>query len=107
MYLGGDIQYLQCGMNRTIESMWNESSHRLTFPDGQSFALAVPLSSETELRLGSPTQQRDRASPWQSHSAVRQSSASAVPLSSETELRLGSPTQQRDRASPMAVPEGF
>jgi hypothetical protein len=56
--------------------MCDESSHRLTFPDGHSFAQAVPLSSETELRNGSPTQQGDRASP------------SAVPEGSDTTTQL-------------------
>jgi len=69
-------------------AMWDESSNRLTFPDGQSFANAVPLSSGTKLRPCSPTQQLDRASPMQSHSAAGQSFAYAVPLSSGTELRL-------------------
>jgi hypothetical protein len=48
----------------SVLAMWDESNDRLTFPDGQSFA------------YGSPTQQRDRASPM------------AVPRSSGTELRL-------------------
>ena len=68
-----------CGMSRTIEPMWDESSHRLTFPDGQSFASADPLSSRTELRPGCSTEQRDRASPRQSHLAERRSFAYGSP----------------------------